>query len=55
MDYQVATGREKSNRKNISAGMRMTWYGRKLGRSPIGEYQYFGVITEKVPGSVDGT
>lgn len=54
MDYQVPIGREKSNRKNISADMRMTWYGRKVGRSPTGEYQYFGAITEKAPESVNG-
>lgn len=55
MDYQVPIGREKSNRKNIRADMRMTRYGRKVGRSPTGEYHYFGVIPGKAPESVDGT
>lgn len=52
MDYhQVPIGRKKSNSKNVSADadMRMTRYRRKVGRSSTGEYQYFGVITEKAP------
>lgn len=51
LDCQIGIGREKSKRKNISADKRMMC-GRKAGRSSVD--LYFRVITEKVPGSLDG-